>query len=514
MFDKIYIVINNRFEEKEKSMICDFKCPSCGDVINYDMDSHKLVCNTCGTSMPVRDYDYSYIGFKNVEYISDDFTGYSCPDCNARIIVSKYQATAKCAYCDTQMSTFGLGKEELCPEKIIPYELNYEDALGKLMTWWQSKPTMPKFDEAMVKKFKLKLEQIYVPVWLFDADIYTCLRSTVAPFETSKEAVSYGSSLREVLKGVHTKYRKVPWDGSSRIDDVKFHGIEPFDYSALEDFNPSYLSGQKAEKYSLSNVELMPQIVNRFQKFGIDNCKAYTEADYLAGPIVDYSIEHLDVVPLSVTYAMLPVWMCSYKYGGDWHQVFVNGQTGKVDGEVLFTGRILEKETANIGITSFLANLSCFTLMCICKNVWDNLGITGIIGFVTAYIVFVALATFWPIISHLQGVHFTTAIHINEEVQYRQGGKYDNKTKLLVNIVICVVAFLFAYMIGGGASFYKHMSLFELILGLVIALAIAILDVYVYYHKRKEFVKRREVVDYFQYVKIGGIVEEKTIIVG
>lgn len=486
-------------------MICDFKCPSCGDVLRFDGEEHKLICDTCNSVLEAKDYDYTYLAFRNIETISDELTGFSCPDCNAKIIVSRLQATARCAYCDNEMSTFGLGKDEMSPEKIIPCKLTHDEAMGKLMTWWYSKKTMPKFDP---DKLKLTIEEMYVPVWLFDAEVYTRIDAVVAPFESCKEDISIKSDLRKIRKGITSVYSKVPWDGSAKIADEKFHGIEPFDYSELEDFNPSYLAGHVAEKYYFSSYNLLPEIVHRLQKYGVEQCTTYTEADSLGGPIKSYDVDKLDVIPSTVTYALVPIWICSYSYGGKRHQVFVNGQTGKVDGEILFTNHLLLKESVIFALSSFFCHSSIMlALEAIFSKRLSHGYYETYFGIFAFYMLFAVVVSIKPLIVQLQGKHSTTRVHINEEVQYRQGSVYALKPRAIFRLIVAFIGIVIAFMMHNDILVFRYISLLTVIVGIMIAT----IDTFIYVRRRKRFLKRRVVVDYFQYIKVAGVTEDRTI---
>ena len=55
----------------------------------------------------------------------------------------------------------------------------------------------------------------------------------------------------------------------------------------------------------------------------------------------------------NIYYALVPIWVCSYHYEGKRHFIYVNGQTGKTDGEIIFNKKKFIKEIIVYAVTTF-----------------------------------------------------------------------------------------------------------------------------------------------------------------
>ena len=106
--------------------------------------------------------------------------------------------------------------------------------------------------------------------------------------------------------------------------------IEPYDYSGLKEFSTAYLPGFLADKYDVS--------VKDSQKRADTRC-ASTLEDALRGTVTGYdscTLEHkqIDLKRGKVHYALLPVWMLHTKWNGQDFLFAMNGQTGKMVGDL------------------------------------------------------------------------------------------------------------------------------------------------------------------------------------
>ena len=105
-------------------------------------------------------------------------------------------------------------------------------------------------------------------------------------------------------------------------------GLEPWDLSELEPYQPQYLAGFRAEGYQ---VELQD---------GFAEARAYMDRMILRDVKFDIGGDEQRVTNVqtqisAVTFKhiLLPVWMAAYKYNGQTYRFVVNGRTGRVQGE-------------------------------------------------------------------------------------------------------------------------------------------------------------------------------------
>ncbi len=206
---------------------------------------------------------------------------------------------------------------------------------------------MPTFNR---KHLKFTIRPMYMPVWLVDANTKTDMSAVVKREEKIGGTYSYGG-MRDSLtfsdrdtrtrnylihKSLYTKFFKVPSNASHHFSSTRFFGIEPYNYMKLEDFAPGYISGLPAEHYSIDANDIVPRALDRIKGFGVEQCKTYILGSHAGESKIVEEAGCLQSVELKqITYAMVPVWICSYTFRGKKHMVYVNGQTGKADGEVV-----------------------------------------------------------------------------------------------------------------------------------------------------------------------------------
>ena len=124
-------------------------------------------------------------------------------------------------------------------------------------------------------------------------------------------------------------FERVLVDGSSRFDDDLMDSLEPFNYDGLVEYNHAYLSGFLAEKYDVDEKEAVERANKRAMNTAIDTTKKSVN-DINAR----VSKNELNIKKLKNDYILLPVWMVNIKYQDKNYTFAMNGQTGKMVGNI------------------------------------------------------------------------------------------------------------------------------------------------------------------------------------
>jgi len=122
----------------------------------------------------------------------------------------------------------------------------------------------------------------------------------------------------------------VPVDGSKRFPNDVMNSIEPFDYKDLKEFNYSYLSGFLSEKYDMTSEEVINEAINRAKNTFIDEMKKDIKGYNTVVPTTN----NINLNNTKKLYVLLPVWMLNVKYKNKIHTIAMNGQTGKMVGNI------------------------------------------------------------------------------------------------------------------------------------------------------------------------------------
>ena len=218
----------------------------------------------------------------------------------------------------------------LKPDYIIPFKLGKDAAINALKRHYKKKPLLPRaFSE---QNHLEEVQGVYVPFWLYDGE-----GDVDAEFEaTSSSSYQEGKFLVTETRHFHVErsgsvsFERVPVDASTKMPDEYMDSIEPYDYGELRPFSTAYLPGYLADRYDVSAEESAGRADARCREsciqaisstiLGYDSCVP-TSAD-------------VRLHSRRVKYAMMPVWMLHTKWNGKDYLFSMNGQTGKLTGDL------------------------------------------------------------------------------------------------------------------------------------------------------------------------------------
>jgi hypothetical protein len=177
-----------------------------------------------------------------------------------------------------------------------------------------------------------KITGVYLPFWLYNCDVSGSLKANAKRVRSWRSGNTQYTETQhyELFRDGDMSFKNIPTDGSSKMDDNMMDLLEPFQYDDLVDFSMSYLSGYLAEKYDLDKKEVFPRIEKRIQDDTLSQLRntigGYNSV-YVEG-------SNINIDRWDAAYALMPVWMLIYKYNGKKFLFAMNGQTGKVVGNL------------------------------------------------------------------------------------------------------------------------------------------------------------------------------------
>lgn len=171
-----------------------------------------------------------------------------------------------------------------------------------------------------------------MPYWLFgcDADADITYRAERRMVRTSGNYVITDTDHFLVLRGGGIGFGNVPVDGSSKFDDAMMEAIEPFDSHGEAEFSTAYLPGYQAERYDVASEDAKPRADERIRQ---------SISDVFRGTVNGYSsvITQSSSIRLrhgDVRNVMMPVWMLNTRWKDKTYTFAMNGQTGKIVGNL------------------------------------------------------------------------------------------------------------------------------------------------------------------------------------
>ena len=346
--------------------ITNYQCPACTGPLHYSESLGKLKCDYCGTEYEVAEIEAMYAKKeeKSVEAqkkaeketeqkkqqqakaaeegwdtsdISDNWgkdaagmKSYNCPSCGAELICDETTAATSCPYCGNPTVVPGQFSGVLKPDYVIPFKVSKKEAIEKLKMHYKGRPYLPKSfkDDNHIEE----IQGVYVPFWMFDGKAsgeasYKATTSKV--YEKGDEEITETRHY-EVSRAGSIGFEKIPVDASSKMPDDHMDSIEPYDYSGLKEFSTAYLPGFLADKFDITVEQSRERADGRCEN---------TLSAALRDTVKGYDSCHLNGGDISlkrgkVHYALLPVWILNTRWNDKDFLFAMNGQTGKLAGEL------------------------------------------------------------------------------------------------------------------------------------------------------------------------------------
>ena len=353
------------------TQITNYQCPACTGPLHFVGESGRLECDYCGSSFDIAEMEAFYAeketkaaeaaqkreeteaAQKSAEAeeqqtaadgsdwdasgLSEDWgmdavgmKAYCCPSCGAELLCDATTAATSCPYCGNPSVLPGQFAGILKPDFVLPFKLSKEDAIKALKKHYLKKPLLP---SAFSKANHLEqIKGVYVPFWMYDGKASGSVRfhATTVHKYTSGDYEITETSHYDVRRAGSIAFEKIPVDASSKMPDDYMDSIEPYDYTELKPFSTAYLPGFLADKYDVSVEDSR----NR-----ADRRCAGSLADALEKTVTSYAscketARSIQLKRGKVHYALLPVWVLNTRWEGKDFLFAMNGQTGKLVGNL------------------------------------------------------------------------------------------------------------------------------------------------------------------------------------
>lgn len=318
----------------------NYQCPACTGPLQFSPETGKPECEYCGSVYELAEIEALYQNDTqqwDTSELQDNWgeaaagmKTYRCPSCTAELICDQSVAASCCPYCGSPTMVPGQFSGALKPDYVLPFKQDKDAAVAALKNHYQKRFFLPK--DFCTENHIEEVQGVYVPFWLFDGKAEgsatfegtrsrTYRRGDYQVTETSHYRVNRAGSL---------EFEKVPVDASNRMPDGHMDSIEPFDYGELQPFTTAYLPGFMADKYDVEAGDS--------RKRADDRCEA-TLVDELRKTVVGYETvsdrgSQIRLQRGKVHYALLPVWLLGTKWQGQDFLFAMNGQSGKLVGDL------------------------------------------------------------------------------------------------------------------------------------------------------------------------------------
>lgn len=330
--------------------VSNYKCPHCTAPLKFSSVSQNWDCEFCDSSFTLAELEKFYQenplpeekpaewqeygaesgkgGWSSEE--AEQIRIYSCPSCGAEILCEETTAATYCPYCHNTVVLNRRVSGEFRPDYLIPFQTTKEQAIQAYRNMCKGKKLLPKdfLDASTIEK----LAGVYVPFWVFDCDVDADLTFNAERISTWRVG-DYQHTKTDyflIRRSGNLGFESVPADASSKISDELMDSIEPFRYGEAVEFNAAYLSGFLADKYDQNAESVKPRVENRVrtstEQLFRDTVSGYSTCR-LTG-------QHMQICNKEIRYLLLPVWILNTKYQGKDYTFAMNGQTGRMVGNL------------------------------------------------------------------------------------------------------------------------------------------------------------------------------------
>lgn len=325
--------------------VLEYKCPACGGALHFDSGSQNLKCPYCDTEFALDalkeldevqktasadDMSWQSGGADWREDEAQTLSTYVCRSCGGELVTDANTAATSCPFCGNPVVMTQQLSGSLRPDCIIPFKLDKQAAQEALKKHLTGKILLPKVfrDENHIKEVK----GVYVPFWLYDAAADGDARYHATRVRTWADSRYTYTETRHfsIQRSGSLTFSGVPVDGSSKMADDLMESLEPYELSQAVDFQSAYLAGYYADKYDVSAEQSTQRANDRIrgstQQALMETVQGYTTV------LPEHSSVRLR--DNRVRYALYPVWLLHTSYRGTDYLFAMNGQTGKLVGDL------------------------------------------------------------------------------------------------------------------------------------------------------------------------------------
>lgn len=323
----------------------EYECPVCGGSVKFDSATQKLVCPYCDSTFDPQEFGAqkeqeaaAQKGSGNWDEHLDNWTAdeaagmyvYHCDSCGGDIVGDETLASTHCPYCDNPVVMMGQFGGDLRPNCVIPFKLDKKAAEDAFLNHTKGKKLVPKIFRS--KKHIEEVQGLYVPYWVTSAkaDCDVVFDCTVETHTSDSQNDYYKTDTYLVERGGTMDFENIPVEASSKHEAALLESIEPFNFADAVPFNSAYLAGYLADRYDIdadsSRARAEERMKNSMAQAFEDTLSAYDSVQ-----VRDIRIAYRDG---RVDYCLLPVWFLNTRWKGQLYRFAMNGQTGKLKGDL------------------------------------------------------------------------------------------------------------------------------------------------------------------------------------
>ena len=392
-----------------------YQCPACTGPLSFDGKIGKLKCEYCGSTYTTQEIEALYAD-KNKSAAAADaeahkkadeaeaaaaaaakaagtaggsdaasgwgsdaahMRAYNCTTCGAELICDETTAATSCPYCGNPSVIPGKFAGMDRPDYVIPFKVDKKQAVNSFKEYYKGRLLLP--GSFASDNHIEEIKGVYVPFWLFSGEV-----AGRAQYEAIKEDRRRAGNEEIVRQEHYDVYRegtmsfsKIPVDASTKMPDDLMDSIEPFNYKEMRPFGMEYMPGYLANKYDVSKQECRKRADDR----AVGSFRTALRGSVKNYDSVNVRQQSEKITPAKTEYGMLPVWLLSSNWQGKTYLFAMNGQSGKMIGDLPVSKPKLAAWV--VGVFAAVFALMHFLIL---KQQGDSLLISAAVAFIVAAI--------------------------------------------------------------------------------------------------------------------------------
>ncbi len=311
-------------------------CPACGGALLFDPTSGKLKCEFRASEYTPEEVEEAWAakakeaagaGGKAEIGPEDEMKSYSCKTCGAEPLAEQTTAGMKCPYCGNQTIFPAQFSGNSKPDYIIPFAHTKKEAEEKYLSYYQKRFLLPKSFKS--DNHVEEIQGVYVPFWLFSGDLSMEGNYKAADYKRDDKGNRICTGRYEVERKGNISFEKVPADASKRMDDALMDSVEPYQMDGMKNFSLTYLPGFMAERFDVDMKDDKERTNKR-----VENTLSAAVQKTIKHDEIESKTETFSYSNEKVNYALMPVWLLITKWQDKEYKFAMNGQTGKMIGDL------------------------------------------------------------------------------------------------------------------------------------------------------------------------------------
>lgn len=261
---------------------------------------------------------------------------YKCLNCLTTIVVNSNIKVDSCINCKNKEILLENSVNVSFPEFLLPFKYTRKFALFEFEKYIKQKKIIP----SKFKKNIKRIRNIYIPFRVYDFYVngeveFDC--KTITTWKSGKYKYEKTDSSIVTTECEMTISDIVVGDSKFVSEDI-IKKILPFDYDKIEKISLDYLSDITLEKTNIETDSIKEQINIVAKNIFIDELKKQIN-NY---NFIDVNSSSINLNVKEEKYILLPIWFLSVKYKKKVYTIVMNGQNGKITGNIpISVGKIL-----------------------------------------------------------------------------------------------------------------------------------------------------------------------------